>query len=50
LAGGPGKEVPLFLYVNGRISDEANIFPNTADSSNTYNPDSNPVPPWFNWN
>jgi prepilin-type N-terminal cleavage/methylation domain-containing protein len=46
---GPGKALSLFLYYNGRISDEGSITAGTANSAVTYNPDPTKVPSWFRW-
>lgn len=46
---GPGKSVGIFIYYNGRLSDEGNIASNTVSSAATYSPDATKVPPWFQW-
>ena len=46
---GPGKSVGIFLYYNGRLSDEGNMATGTVNSVNTYNPNTGNVPPWFSW-
>lgn len=40
------KAVAVFLYYNGRLTDEGNIINNTCGA---YNPDPSKVPPWFTW-
>jgi len=46
---GPDKAVGLFLYYNGRITDEGNILTGTTNSSSSYTANSTKVPPWFSW-
>jgi len=44
-----GKAVEMFIYYNGKITDRGNILPNTQTNSNTYNPNTGTIPPWFSW-
>jgi prepilin-type N-terminal cleavage/methylation domain-containing protein len=46
---GTGKAVGIFLYFNGRMSDEGSIASGTRNSVQSYTANSNKVPFWFSW-
>ena len=50
---GAGKSTPVFLYYDGLVRTQANIFPNTHvhvwSGTSVYNPNPSYVPPYFKW-
>lgn len=46
---GPGKAVSIFVYYNGRMTDEGHLAVGTSDSNNAYTANPSVVPPWFQW-
>lgn len=46
---GPGKGMSVFIYYNGRMTDEGNLLPGTTSSLSGYSADAAKVPSWFSW-
>jgi prepilin-type N-terminal cleavage/methylation domain-containing protein len=49
----PGKSLQFYLYTNGRVTDDGNVYPGTmtnwAGSDVSRGASPSRVPPWFSW-